>query len=47
MPAVIARTEALPLLIGLSKQAEDALDELQETAFAIQTSLLFASGRNA
>lgn len=28
IPAIIARTEAIPLLIGLSRQAEDALDEL-------------------
>lgn len=28
VPFVIARTEAVPLLIGLSRQAEDALDEL-------------------
>ena len=28
IPAVIERTEAVPMLIGLSRQAEDALDEL-------------------
>jgi hypothetical protein len=29
-------------LIGLARNAEDALDELQEAAFAILTSLLFS-----
>jgi hypothetical protein len=46
MDAIIARTEALPLFVGFSRQADDAMDELQETAFAILTSLLFASTKN-
>jgi hypothetical protein len=44
--AVIDRIEAIPLLIGLSRNAEDALDELQETSFKILTALLFACGKN-
>lgn len=39
---VLALTEPLPQLASFSSQAEDMLDDLQESAFAIVTSLLFS-----
>ena len=42
LPQILQRTQPTPHVIGLARHAEDALDELQETAFAILTSLLFS-----
>ena len=39
---VLLRTQPIPQLIGLQRGAGDALDELQEVAFAVITSLLFS-----
>lgn len=39
---VLVQTEAIPQLVKFSSQAESALDEIQETAFAIITSLLYS-----
>lgn len=40
---VLAMTEPLPQLSGFSTQAETCLEEIQESAFSIVTSLLFSS----
>ena len=40
---IILRTQPIPQLIGLARHAEDALDELQESSFAVLTSLLFSN----
>ena len=39
---VLLRTQSLPQLIGMQRSTGDALDELQETSFAVLTSLLFS-----
>ena len=39
---VLLRTQPLPQIIGLQRATADALDELQETSFAVLTSLLFS-----
>lgn len=39
---VVLRTQSLPQLIGMQRSTGDALDELQETSFAVLTSLLFS-----
>ena len=43
LPLLLANTEPLPQLSGFSSQAETYLDEIQETAFSIITSLLYSS----
>jgi len=40
LTAVLAQTAAIPQIVKFSSAAENALDEVQETAFAIITSLL-------
>lgn len=39
---IISRTIALPHLLNLSRQAENAIDEMQESAFALLSSLFYA-----
>ena len=40
---IIERTEAIPQLIGFSSKADSTIDELQESAFSILTTLLYSS----
>lgn len=39
---ILLRSQPIPQIIGLQRGTADALDELQETAFAVITSLLFS-----
>lgn len=45
---IIERTKALPHLLNLSRQAEAAIDEMHEQAFALLTITMYAgnSGRH-
>ena len=39
---ILQRTQPIPQVIGLARQAEDELDELQELSFAVMTSLVYS-----
>lgn len=39
---IISRTKSLPHLLNLARQAENAIDELQESAFALLSIMLYA-----
>ena len=42
LPHIIDRTKTLPHLLNMSRQAENAIDEIQENAFALLTLMLYA-----